>query len=1058
MSGYTHRNIWTARLLLAVAALLWAAACSQPPEPEPPPDIEAIVRAAVEEAMPADTAAPTPDVRAIVAAGVEATMQALALTPTPTVMPTPTTTPTPTATPSPTGTPVPTSTPTPTATPTPLPTDIPTPTATPTPVPTDTPTPTATPTPVPTSTPTPTATPTPLPTDTPTPAATLTPVPTSTLAPTVTPTPAPLPTGFGPTSGVLNHNLLDELIPIFDSGTNVADFVAEATFTTPHSISRRGWSSGFILRTGKNRSHVVVIHRSGNWHHYLRRGPPEDDVTLQTGASPNIRSGKDVDNHVRVIASGETGWLFINGIYESVLDLSRQEEAGSVGLLGAWFEGDEVVGRSTPFSDFTVRPLLKAYGPQRGVIEHNPDDDLIDIRRTRVSLADGIIQARFFNPYSAQEGSWSSGFLMRNSGANEFHALVVKESGRWLHRVRMGDIQSTQRLANQASEHISTRPSGSNHIRVIVLGGEGWLFIDGAHVGELDLSGLLMGGGVSAVAGYFTGDGIAGKSTRFEGFTIYSLGEVGSSAPVEASTPAPLAPTATPAAVNTAAPAAATPVSSAPAATIEPSKPIAGRDVTLTVQGLPPWQGVTVEFVDPLGRPAPWVSEDETHIPRDGREVTERRLFADERGTLRFVRIAALDGEGIWTVRITGSGSPMTVSYPVVDLQLSTLETKTVGVEFRTHRGQVSETYYSSRVPAALAVDMQAHLFHVIDSIEKRLGVSTGQVPDVYLVWGRESLRKTKEALGLELGFEDGFFWSGSPHPGIYGQADSFRSDALRLITHEYVHLLLNEEYGGKEIPAWLNEGLARYLEFELALEDPPSERSRRGLYRSADLAAAKAEAGALFPLVSLESRRSWNSRTDEEEVGLQYAQSHMAVRYMVETYGARSAIDVVGTLAGADLDGAIRQVTGVTYAAFEEGFVQYLRAWQDPSREAVREYTTVLQEALEGERQIRDRRNEALGLPPTQRRAAHEMLAIDARDLVIELQRADPPAAMHRLHDDAVAYLGRLADWLDIQLDYVRTAEDSKRVEANGMIPEIDARSNGVYRGLRSALFNYRL
>ena len=965
MSGYTHRNIWTARLLLAVAALLWAAACSQPPEPEPAPDIEAIVRAAVEEAMPADTPASTPDVQAIVAAGVEATMQALALTPT--VTPTPTTTPTPTATPSPTGTPVPTSTPTPTATPTPVPTDTPTLTATPTPVPTDTPTPTSTPTPIPADTPTPTATPTPVPastpTPTPTPAATLTPVPTSTLAPTVTPTPAPLPTGFGPTSGVLNHNLLDKLVPIFDSGTNVADFVVEATFTTPHSISRRGWSSGFILRTGNSRSHVVVIHRSGNWHHYLRRGAPEDDVTLQTGASPNIRSGKDVDNHVRVIASGETGWLFINGIYESVLDLSREEEAGSVGLLGAWFEGDEVPGRATPFSDFTVRPLLKAYGPQRGVIEHNPDDDLIDLRRTRVSLADGIIQARFFNPYSAQEGSWSSGFLMRNSGANEFHALVVKESGRWLHRVRMGDIQSTQRLANQASEHISTRPSGSNHIRVIVLGGEGWLFIDGAHVGNLDLSGLLMAGGVSAVAGYFTGDGIAGKATRFEGFTIYSLGEVGSSVPVEASTPAPLAPTATPAAVNTAAPAAATPVSSAAAAAIEPSKPIAGRDVTLTVQGLPPWQDVTVEFVDPLGRPAPWVSEDETHISRDGREVTTGHLFADERGTLRFVRIAALDGEGIWTVRITGSGSPMTVNYPVVDLQLSTLETKTVGVEFRTHRGQVSETYYSSRVPAALAVDVQAHLSHVIDSIEKRLGGSTGQVPDVYLVWGRESLRKTKEALGLELGFEDGFFWSGSPHPGIYVRADSFRSDVLRLITHEYVHLLLDEEYGDEEIPAWLNEGLAKYLEFELALEGPRSDRSRRGLYQSADTAVTKGRAGALFPLTSLESQRRWNSRTDEEEVSLQYAQSHMVVRYMVGTYGAGSAIDVVGKLAGADVDGAIRQVTGVTYAAFEEGFVQYLRAWQDPSREAVREYTTALQETLEGERQIRDRRNEALGL-----------------------------------------------------------------------------------------------
>ena len=64
-------------------------------------------------------------------------------------------------------------------------------------------------------------------------------------------------------------------------------------------------------------------------------------------------------------------------------------------------------------------------------------------------------------------------------------------------------------------------PSGSNHIRIIALEGEGWLFINGAYVDKLDLSGLLAAGGVHAVGSYFTGHGIAGKSTRFEDFTIW---------------------------------------------------------------------------------------------------------------------------------------------------------------------------------------------------------------------------------------------------------------------------------------------------------------------------------------------------------------------------------------------------------------------------------------------------------------------------------------------------------------------------------------------------------
>ena len=31
-------------------------------------------------------------------------------------------------------------------------------------------------------------------------------------------------------------------------------------------------------------------------------------------------------------------------------------------------------------------------------------------------MADGIIEARFFNPYFVPEGEWSSGFLFRRTG------------------------------------------------------------------------------------------------------------------------------------------------------------------------------------------------------------------------------------------------------------------------------------------------------------------------------------------------------------------------------------------------------------------------------------------------------------------------------------------------------------------------------------------------------------------------------------------------------------------------------------------------------------------
>ena len=182
-------------------------------------------------------------------------------------------------------------------------------------------------------------------------------------------------------------------------------------------------------------------------------------------------------------------------------------------------------------------------------------------------------------------------------------------------------------------------------------------------------------------------------------------------------------------------------------------------------------------------------------------------------------------------------------------------------------------------------------------------------------------------ALGLELGWEGGFFWRRQrTTTGYTDRSTSFRSSVLKLITHEYVHLLLDEEYGDRDIPAWLNEGLAEYFEYELALDDPRSDRSRRSMYYSADLASANAQAGTLFALRSLESRRDWNARSGDE-VQLQYAQAHMAVRYMVETYGVRKVTDVIGRLSQVtNLERAIQQATGISYAVLEQRIVEYLK------------------------------------------------------------------------------------------------------------------------------------
>ena len=331
---------------------------------------------------------------------------------------------------------------------------------------------------------------------------------------------------FGPVSGALEHNPGDGFLPTFDSGMDVADFVAESTFAIPHDTAGRTWSSGFLLRREGLRGHVVVIHSSGRWFHYLRTGGPGGYQLDQLGFADSIKTGLDEENHVRVIASRSVGWLFVNGDFIAELDLSGVVESGSVTLAGAFFTSDEQQGLSTRYSDFTVRTLRRVYGPLDGSIDHAPEDGRIDMHDTTSSLADGVFEARFFNPYSTQEGDWSSGFLFRSRAPDQFHVVGIEESGGWFHRLRTGDADATEQLADDTSTHISTTPTGRNHVRVIALGPEGWLFINGFYVAKLDLGGLLGSGGVAAVGSYFAGDGLAGKSTRFQGLTVRSVSEV----------------------------------------------------------------------------------------------------------------------------------------------------------------------------------------------------------------------------------------------------------------------------------------------------------------------------------------------------------------------------------------------------------------------------------------------------------------------------------------------------------------------------------------------------
>ncbi|MCE2407556.1 MAG: ABC transporter substrate-binding protein [Pseudomonadales bacterium] len=456
-------------ITLLALAIVFAFACTQSPPNTPTPDIDATIQAAVIASIPTPTPEPTPDVGATVAAAIEATKDAAEPTPANTPQPTPTKTtiPTPTNTPEPT--------------PTVLPTEKPTPTATPT----------------------------------------LTPFPTPS-GNTFTDTR----TFYGPESGELVQDAegLAEIV----SAVDIADFMIEFAVTIPEHISgdlwvacitTRGIAPEAYERGEPLRGHHVCLNQHAAWFHLVTREGSEESDLLYQSRTDHIRTAPGQTNHVRLVATDSIGLLFINDEYIKELDFSGVLQQGAIGLNIL----SDIGTAPTRYESFKITPLRHVFGPAGGKIDHQmASTGSVDEYLTFPTLSNGVIEARFDNPYSASDGYWSGGFLFRNDAFDSFHVVVISSSGYWYHGLREGDPDNEQSVVERASGLISTTFPGTNTLRVVMSDGDGFLFINNEFVQKLDLSGLLAPGSVSALASYYIDDGIPGKSTTFSDFTIWS--------------------------------------------------------------------------------------------------------------------------------------------------------------------------------------------------------------------------------------------------------------------------------------------------------------------------------------------------------------------------------------------------------------------------------------------------------------------------------------------------------------------------------------------------------
>jgi hypothetical protein len=129
------------------------------------------------------------------------------------------------------------------------------------------------------------------------------------------------------------------------------------------------------------------------------------------------------------------------------------------------------------------------------------------------------------------------------------------------------------------------------------------------------------------------------------------------------------------------------------------------------------------------------------------------------------------------------------------------------------------------------------------------------------------------------------------------------------LLAHEYAHLAVAKRIGFREAPRWFDEGMAMMVSMEWSWSD--------------NLAMSNAAVfGHFIPLRQIDMV----NRFPEGKAHLAYAESYLALTYLVKQYGVSSLNLFLDQIAkGQSVDSALMASTGSDEAGFETEFRAYL-------------------------------------------------------------------------------------------------------------------------------------
>ena len=337
--------------------------------------------------------------------------------------------------------------------------------------------------------------------------------------PTVEPTPgATLPPSgqfrqFRLDSGELLHKD-DGLIEAQSVFRDVRNFRISADFEVPYSTDVGNWNLGFMFRNPSfdNLSYVVLT-QNGRYEHYSRVG----------GNPRNVNSGSVVDvklsagsvNTVSLVVIEDRGWLFVNSVYVTDLDMSGGHPQGQLSITTGVFTDSEVPGYSTRFADVSAQELGLLSGPGSGQLTKT--DTFIAAQYARTDVATTYTRADFRVPINTDD--WSSGIMFRKEGKSDYLVFIVQADRQWSvqHATYSGD--DWRRLEGGHSSAINFNDPVLNKLEVFFVGSVAMMYVNDVFLGIADISSVDTSGDVAVAYGIYAED--APSTAEFENFEVW---------------------------------------------------------------------------------------------------------------------------------------------------------------------------------------------------------------------------------------------------------------------------------------------------------------------------------------------------------------------------------------------------------------------------------------------------------------------------------------------------------------------------------------------------------